>query len=365
MENTNNVVKWVSKNAGNWEEVTNPEGVLYFKQVVSTEAPNTSILGLQNAFANSRIEPYVNNNPELIHNENYNPFKFIYKGGIISVNTNYDNIDETIMWSYDGVTTKANKHNGDYEHDTNTILVSIGIGGNVVNGSLNFCCSPDLFRYCNGDCDISSIFNGCGPQWPSYNQSGLRGRLPDILLLPFKNFRKDLSNMFNTCSSLTRVSKSSDSSDVYVIPPHFFEYAPNITSLNGTFANTSVYPNQVFTAFNYISNNTLGNINRVFAMVKASESTASNPVIFNSIFQKFTNLTDVSGAFIQDYVNYSNQGYFKFIAVFPSNRYTSASQYSNNQRFSNVFRGYGSAYVVHENPKTLIDNNITNNYKTV
>ncbi|MBF1762427.1 MAG: hypothetical protein HXP18_00575 [Veillonella sp.] len=46
MENTNNVVKWFSKNAGNWEEVTNPEGVLYFKQVVSTEAPNTSILGL-------------------------------------------------------------------------------------------------------------------------------------------------------------------------------------------------------------------------------------------------------------------------------------------------------------------------------
>ena len=171
--------------------------------------------------------------------------------------------------------------------------------------------------------------------------------------------------MFNTCSSLTRVSKSSDSSDVYVIPPHFFEYAPNITSLNGTFENTSVYPNQVFTAFNYISNNTLGNINRVFAMVKASESTASNPVIFNSVFKKFTNLTDVSGAFIQDYVNYSNQGYFKFVAVFPSNRYTSASQYSNNQRFSDVFRGYGNAYVVHENPKTLIDNNITNNYKTV
>ena len=123
MENTNNVVKWFSKNAGNWEEVTNPEGVLYFKQVVSTKVPNTSILGLQNAFANSRIQPYVNNNPELIHNENYNPFKFIYKGGIISVNTSYDNIDETIMWSYDGVTTKANKHNGDYEHDTNTILV--------------------------------------------------------------------------------------------------------------------------------------------------------------------------------------------------------------------------------------------------
>jgi len=68
------------------------------------------------------------------------------------------------MWSYDGVTTKDNKHNGDYEHDPNTILVSIGQGGNVVNGSLNFCCAPDLFRYCNGNCDITSIFNNCGPQ---------------------------------------------------------------------------------------------------------------------------------------------------------------------------------------------------------
>jgi hypothetical protein len=46
MENTNNVVKWFSKNADNWEEVASPEGILYFKQVVSTEAPNTSILGL-------------------------------------------------------------------------------------------------------------------------------------------------------------------------------------------------------------------------------------------------------------------------------------------------------------------------------
>lgn len=365
MENTNNVVKWFSKNAGNWEEVTNPEGVLYSKQVVSTEAPNTSILGLQNAFANSRIEPYINSDPDVIHNENYNPFKFIYKGGVISINTSYDNIDETIMWSYDGVTTKDNKHNGDYEHDSNTILVSIGQGGNVVNGSLNFCCAPDLFRYCNGNCDITSIFSNCGPQWPHYNESGLRGRIPDILLLPFKNFKKDLSNMFNSCSSLTRVSKSSSSSDVYVIPPHFFEYTPNITSLNGTFAYTSVYPNQVFTAFNYISNNTLGNISRVFAMVKAPESTASNPVVFNSVFQKFTNLTDINSAFVQDYVNYANQGYFKFISVFPSNRYTSASQYSYNQRFSNVFSGYSSAYVVHENPKTLINNNITNNYKTV
>ena len=171
--------------------------------------------------------------------------------------------------------------------------------------------------------------------------------------------------MFNSCSSLTRVSKSSSSSDVYVIPPHFFEYAPNVTSLNGTFSNTSVYPNQVFTAFDYISNNTLGNISRVFAMVKAPESTAANPVVFNSVFQKFTNLTDINSAFIQDYVNYANQGYFKFISVFPSNRYTSASQYSRNQRFSNVFAGYSNACVVHENPKTLINNNITNNYKTV
>jgi len=30
-----------------------------------------------------------------------------------------------------------------------------------------------------------------------------------------------------------------------------------------------------------------------------------------------------------------------------------------------VFKGYGSKFVIHENPKTLIDNNITNNYKTV
>ena len=365
MENTDNVVKWFSKNAGNWTEVVSPEGVLYSKQVVSTEAPNTSILSLHNAFANSRIEPYVNNNPESIHNENYNPFKFVYNGVAISVNTSYDNIDETIMWAYDGVTTKAGKHDGDYEHDSNTILVSIGQGGNVVNGSLNFCCAPDLFRYCNGDCNITSIFNNCGPRWPHYNETGLRGRIPDILLLPFKNFRKDLTNMFNTCSSLTRVSKNSSSSDIYVIPPHFFEYAPNITSLNGTFAYTSVYPNQVFTAFDYISNNTLGNINRVFTMVKAPESTASNPVVFNSVFQKFTNLTDISSAFAQDYVNGPNNGYFKFVSVFPSNRYTSVSQYSSNQRFSNVFKGYGSTFVIHENPKTLIDNNITNNYKTV
>nr|DAJ24369.1 MAG TPA: hypothetical protein [Caudoviricetes sp.] len=31
MENTNNVIKWFSKNSGTWQEVTSPEGALYQK----------------------------------------------------------------------------------------------------------------------------------------------------------------------------------------------------------------------------------------------------------------------------------------------------------------------------------------------
>nr|DAJ24370.1 MAG TPA: hypothetical protein [Caudoviricetes sp.] len=38
---------------------------------------------MTNAFANCKIDPYVNNSPEITHNENYNPFKFIYINGII------------------------------------------------------------------------------------------------------------------------------------------------------------------------------------------------------------------------------------------------------------------------------------------
>lgn len=365
MENTNSVVKWYKKNAGNWEEITNPEGNVYFKQVVTASAPNTQIIGFQDAFANSRIEPYVNNDPEVIHNENYNPFKFVFNGSAIQINQNYDNIDQTIMWSYDGVHDKAGIHDGDYEHDKTATLQSTGYGGNGINGSLNFCCAPDLFRYCNGNCNISNTFYMCGPQYPSYLQTGIRGRIPDILLLPFKNFKKDLSGMFVQCSGISRASKSSDSNEVYVLPPNLFKYAPNITSLYRTFEGTTAYPNESFGAFSYISNDTLSDISYVFNGVYGAESSSANPIVVNSVFQKFTNLNDIRGAFQQDYNNTSNRGYFKFISVFPQNRYISNSQYSSNVRFSQVFYGYANGYVTHENPKSLIDNNITKNYKTV
>lgn len=361
LTNTEGVLKWYKKEADKWLDVANPEGVVYFKKIVKCKAPNTNILDIRGAFKNNRISPYVNEHPSVVHNENYQPFKFIYKSGIIAEADNYDNIDETIMWSYDGIHQVSGKHDGDFQHDRNTVLNSIGYWQQTQNGSLNHCCAPDLLRYCNGKCNITQLFQYCGPQWHQEQNKGITGRIPAVLLLPLKQFDLDLTEMFSNCSNLQRVSKSNDSSVLYVIPPTFFKNAPNVISLQSTFEYTTLYYGYDFSSFKDISNNKLGNINKVFYSCFYGDTTDTRRTVVNSAFSKFTGLSNISSAFAQNYVNHTN-GYVKFSNVFQQNTYTSTSQYGNNDNFKNVFRGYSKDFVQHENPKSLIDNNITNNY---
>jgi hypothetical protein len=55
------------------------------------------------------------------------------------------------MWSYDGVNKKPSIHDGDDEHDENLISTVVTRDGSSIPGTLNFCCAPDLFRYCDGN----------------------------------------------------------------------------------------------------------------------------------------------------------------------------------------------------------------------
>nr|DAK09231.1 MAG TPA: hypothetical protein [Crassvirales sp.] len=58
------------------------------------------------------------------------------------------------MWSYDGVHKKTGVHDGDDEHDENLVSSVITRDNTILSGTLNYCCAPDLFRYCNGDAEI-------------------------------------------------------------------------------------------------------------------------------------------------------------------------------------------------------------------
>ena len=86
----------------------------------------------------------------------------MYSNGVFTQATNYCNIDNTILFSYDGVTQKDGVHDGDDEHDRDAIASVNAFSGGIVLSTLNYCCPSDLFRYSANSCNIEYTFAKCG-----------------------------------------------------------------------------------------------------------------------------------------------------------------------------------------------------------
>lgn len=343
-----------------WEkdgtQILNPEGTVYFKTEVNTQKPYNKIKNANNIFQNNSIQAYVNTHPEEIHNHLYQPYNVLFTGGKFQkIQPNV--INNTIMWSYDGVNKKSGVHDGDDEHDENVVSSVITRDNTAITGTLNFCCAPDLFRYCDGSAFVTNTFSGCGYGYNIQDRQGLMGRIPPILLLPFAGYSKDISGMFMSCSYLSRYTLV-DGTTNYIIPKSLFKYCPDITTMRNTFNGLTLYLGTSLSAIQDVNKSMLGDIGFAFAYCHYVTPVETNPVQINGVFYGFNSLSYMRGAFGGSNA-FVNPGKVKFTQVFTPNIYVSAGH--NKIEYGEVFMNYGSS-AIHENPKTLLDNNTTRNY---
>ena len=123
---------------------------------------------------------------------------------------------------------------------------------NTINGkteTLNYCCSPDLLRYCStiSAVNIIGLFEDCGLNYPSTsggNQStdeslysvGMQGRIPPYLLKPVSNVQ-NIQSLFKNCRKLS--SYKTSAGNIYQIPKEFFTYASKVSILSKAFQGLS------------------------------------------------------------------------------------------------------------------------------
>lgn len=347
--------------------------------------PYKSVDNMEGCFQSANIQPYTNTDVQSEPNQNYEPFDYLFTNNKI-VKGSKNLFQTTKIWVYDGVnklaqtesenTSELEQYDGEINGIPNTYIPFNNAG--EFSGTLNFCSAPDLFRYCNDQCNITKVFNACGHNsqsdrygnnfsnytYTGGNGYGLHGRICPYLLLPFKNtsIPKDISYMFNRCRTLSYYTDNKGSS--YVIPKDFFKYCPKISSMKYTFSGTSHPYNVDLNVFSPIGN-TCNTIDYIF-YISLFNGTSDNRCTLSNVFSSFGSLISAKYAFAADIdatspsPNKKDQ-YVTFDNVFKPRTYNGIN-YNNNSKFSCVFAFYKTGYVTHETSKTLVDNTITNNY---
>lgn len=353
MSNRNGALTWRNSNG---DIINSPEGTVYFKTVVSTKSPRTAINNCSHMFENNNIQPYVNESPEELHYDKYQPYTWLYSNGVFTQATNYCNIDNTILFSYDGVTQKDGVHDGDDEHDRDAIASVNAFSGGTVLSTLNYCCPSDLFRYSANSCNIEYTFANCGWQYNVGDtlQHGLFGRIPPTLLIPFRGVNKSINYLFYACDKLSRYY-STDLSENFSIPKSFFKNCTEIQTASSAFATICLYKGTNLSAIQDITKSKLNDISNMFGSCRYVSDSLSDPVVIDSVFVGFNNIANMAGCFNSSI--FAAPYYVKFNTVFTANKYK-----LNTAQYSQVFYNYTSGNCIHEQVKTLPDNNITKNY---
>ena len=93
----------------------------------------------------------------------------------------------------------------------------------------------------------------------------------------------------------------------------------------------------------------------MFGSCRYVSDSLSDPVVIDSVFVGFNNIANMAGCFTGSI--FAAPYYVKFNTVFTANKYK-----LNTAQYSQVFYNYTSGNCIHEQVKTLPDNNITKNY---
>lgn len=327
--------------------------------------PIKTIKEMQYCFYNCNIDAYENTSPTVENNPDYMPLTHIVNNETVT-KANYNDLEKTVIWEYDGVTLPSNYsgENLDEEYnEQNSIDIQYCNSLSIVN-NLHFLCAPDLFRYCedSASINVTGIFCDSGytsnGNWafmsPRTENYGIKGRIPPYLLKPISQVT-NISYMFRNCKLISTYTTTEDIS--YWIPKTFFSYAPKISNLAYTFRGTT-YPHNInLNVFNALTQ-TL-NITGIFQYCRFNSSSSNRANISQLFADKSISALErafsVNGsAQQQDDNNMKRDQYITF-----SNNFTKNKIAKDADKF--VFDGYRTATVIFAN-KSLEDRN--DNYRT-
>lgn len=386
----------VTRTGTNTEPIKNEETgewTVQDKQTISFQyfQPNTKIVTLERCFANSYgLTAYEHSNvteEEIERNPEYYPFRYIQNSvGDWVTNEAYNQYEYTYRWVYDGVTRPTTSKTVDNLDDGYAIGSDKIVGdGNATysaanteiasrpgtpSDTMNFCCAPDLLRYCSNvsSLKIQNLFKDSGSL--AYNSNvavqtiygrGLKGRIPPYLLKPIPAVT-NISYMFYGCRALTCYTIEGDGKS-YLIPRDFFKYATKVNNLEGAFAGMR-FPSTIDLAvFNSIGTVNTLNLKKIFVSSYFA-GTASSPARVQGVFNNY-NASGTAYAFAviettsKDGVGHDSMQYVTFSNVFKN--YSSGS-YASNPNYSYTFAWYNKDAVKHETTKTLVNNTTTYNY---
>ena len=373
--------------------------------------PNKTIKSMCGCFQGADLSHYNHSTISLDDVEDYykfSPFDYSYDSNTNMWSDNKSNkctLLHTYMWVYDGnplnslpkLSELNNKNNvSDYNPSYDVYggvdswhhIDEIHYGVNNfksdhpysgISSTINYCCSPDLLRYCTQDCLISYLFSNSGveyssggPGWSSiYNAGGesitswgIEGRIPPYLLLPVPNI-KNIEHMFYCCRRLSSYTNTTTNKS-YIIPEHFFQYATNVTNMSYAFAGTFMPSSIDLDVFKDISNGVTLNLNHTFWRTCYGDGaiiqncfTSKNVSNINYCFARIASDEDIIGP--MNFPIYAmDSGKVTFKNIF--NKTYKNNQWGTDMTKSYVFAGFDSAGVNHEDPTTLVNNTTTKNY---
>jgi len=383
------------------EEIVGYEYINPQPYTVYTKNVNTTISSMRYCFQHSNLSAYVNTDIDsyIEPNPSYAPYTYYSESinGTFKTNNNIDNREYTFIWAFDGSNLPSNftsitKNNyelldrtisseladidSDCTYETVTYPTGGGIGNPIV--SSNYIAPPDLLRYCTIKCDIRGLFAYSGVQgWDyssnnsgGYNQYGygLTGRICPYMLKPVYE-TENLANLFRCCKKLSYYRYNVENrGDAYLIPEDFFTYAKKVVNLTSMFEDT-LQPqlSNLSTIFKPLTGTLT--ITRLFY---ASYWDGNKyPGIYTQLSNAFNthSIANMEKAFCittvasNEPTNRIRDQFVKFSNMF-NTRYKKTT-YSTNLAYSDVFRGYrkiGDGENERFGIKTLVDNNITNNY---
>lgn len=333
---------------------------------------NHTITDLSYCFQHASFTEFINEQPTIEGNQSYSPFRNTYSASAgWAVNEAVNRHKYSYMWEYDGTNrpdTSGLDGSCDFldEVTSSTIFPSLSTNIATATGTPNFCCPPDLLRCCAPNCNIAGLFAYCGTTgWSTqYNNGfslfefGITGRIPPYLLRPVPN-ASSIAYMFAYCRRITSYTDFA-SGVSYTVPRTFFSYASQVQNVSGAFQGL-VFPEGInLSVFSTLKR--VLNVSRAFYQCYYNGTAASRTVI-SGVFAG-NNVSECSLAFAlsasaggQEAITRSQ--YVTFDNMF---RGYDTEAYRTDQKFSFVFNGYSSQSVIHESPKTLPNNTLTNNY---
>ncbi len=254
---------------------------------------------------------YENDSYEIENNESHNPYNWYILNNAWVKNEDYELTKKEfdISWSYDGQVLDTLKDDTlCYDKDHRTVPSELFVNTNSTQIQ-NFCCPPDLFRYCKNDGNVLSvdgIFNYCGSDYgtnssgnfgytegPAVNR-GLCGKIPSILLKPISSV-KSIKNLFRFCRHLSSYQITEGGNTViYLIPKDFFKYAVGITNLYQSFQGMDFAYGNEFNVFKNLTGSL--DIRKIFANSTFGSAQTGGTKTISGIFAN-NKFTQIAGAF--------------------------------------------------------------------